>query len=220
MNAAGSDDDVRVLLHESGHAFHALAAADQPLVDYRSAPTEFCEVASMSMELLASPFLDAIYTPDQLRRRRRHVAETTVRLLLSVAANDAFQHWLYETPGHTSQQRCAKWIELQNAFGQDALDWSGLEEKRGFMWQRILHFYQVPLYYIEYGIAQLGALGIWRRAKVDFNAALRDYKNALALGGSRPLPELFAEAGLTFEFSHDTVRQAADLLRDEWQSAL
>lgn len=220
MNAAGSDDDVRVLLHESGHAFHALASADQPLVDYRSAPTEFCEVASMSMELLASPYLDAIYTPDQLRRRRRHVAETTVRLLLSVAANDAFQHWLYETPGHTSRQRRDKWVELQNAFGQDALDWSGLEEKRGYMWQRILHFYQVPLYYIEYGIAQLGALGIWRRAKVDFNAALRDYKKALTLGGSRPLPDLFAAAGLTFEFSHDTVRHAADLLRDEWQSAL
>lgn len=220
MNAAGSDDDVRVLLHESGHAFHALACADEPLADYRHAPMEFCEVASMSMELLASPQLEVIYTADELRRRRRHVAEMTVRLLLSVAANDAFQHWLYETPGHTRQQRCDQWIELQNAYGQDVLDWTGLETQRGFMWQRILHFYQVPFYYIEYGIAQLGALGVWRRATVDFATALRDYKTALALGGSRPLPELFAAAGLTFEFSHATVRQAAELLRNEWEAAL
>ena len=220
MNAAGSDDDVRVLLHESGHAFHALACTDEPLADYRHAPTEFCEVASMSMELLAAPQLDVIYSADELRRRRRHVAETTVRLLLSVAANDAFQHWLYETPGHTRPQRCAKWVELQNAYGQDALDWTGLEDKRGCMWQRILHFFQVPLYYIEYGIAQLGALGIRRRATIDFDTALCDYKKALALGGSRPLPDLFAAAGLTFEFSEKTVQQAADLLRDEWESAL
>lgn len=220
MNAAGSDDDVRVLLHEGGHAFHALACADEPLADYRHAPMEFCEVASMSMELLAATQLDAIYTADQLRRRRRHVAEMTVRLLLSVAANDAFQHWLYETPGHTGPQRGEKWIELQNSFGQDALDWSGLQDQRSRMWQRILHFYQVPFYYIEYGIAQLGALGLWRRAKIDFNTALSDYKKALALGGSRPLPELFAAAGLTFEFSHDTVQQAADLLRAEWQDAV
>lgn len=219
MNAAGSDDDVRVLLHEGGHAFHSLACAALPLTDYRHAPMEFCEVASMSMERLAGTRLDAIYTPDQLRRRQRHVAEMTVRLLLSVAANDAFQHWLYETPGHTPQQRREKCIELQDRFGQNALDWSGLEQWRATMWQRILHFFQVPFYYIEYGIAQLGALGLWRRALNDFDAALRDYKTALSLGGSRPLPELFAAAGLSFEFSRDAVRQAAELLSAEWQEA-
>lgn len=220
MNAAGSDDDVRTLLHEGGHAFHALAAADLSPADYRHAPTEFCEVASMSMERLAATQLGSLYTSEQLRRRNRSVAEMTVRLLLSIAVNDAFQHWLYESSGHTSGQRRDKWIELQNDVGQDALDWSGLEDIRGWMWQRVLHFYQVPLYYIEYGIAQLGALGIWRRAKDDFGAALSDYKNALALGGSRPLPDLFAAAGLTFDFSHESVRQAADLLRTEWESAL
>lgn len=220
MNAAGSDDDVRVLLHESGHAFHAMATADEPLADYRHAPMEFCEVASMSMELLALPQLGVFYDADQQRRRRRHVAESTVRLLLAVAVNDAFQHWLYETPGHTRDQRCAKWVELQNAFGQDALDWTGLERYRGSGWHRILHLFQVPFYYIEYGIAQLGALGVWRRAKEDYDTALRDYKKALVLGGSRPLPELFAAAGLTFDFSEHNVQQAADMLRNEWESAL
>lgn len=217
MNAAGSDDDVRVLLHESGHAFHTLACAPLPLTAYRHPPMEFCEVASMSMERLGGARLDGIYTADQLRRRQRHVAEMTVRLLLSVAANDAFQHWLYETPGHTLQQRREKWIELQNRFGQDVLDWSGLEAFRGTMWQRILHFFQVPFYYIEYGIAQLGALGIWRRALTDFDAALRDYKASLALGGSRSLPALFAAAGVPFDFSRRTIQQAADLLRAEWR---
>jgi oligoendopeptidase F len=220
MNAAGSDDDVRVLLHESGHAFHALASADEPLADYRHAPMEFCEVASMSMELLALPQLGVFYNADQQRRRRRLVAESTVRLLLAVAVNDAFQHWLYEVPGRTRGQRCAKWIELQNAYGQNTLDWAGLEQYRGFGWHRILHFFQVPFYYIEYGIAQLGALGMWRRSKTDFASALRDYKKALTLGGSRPLPELFAAAGLTFDFSENTIRQAADLLRNEWESTL
>lgn len=219
MNAAGSDDDVRVLLHESGHAFHALACADEPLAAYRHAPMEFCEVASMSMELLALPHLAEIYNADQQRRRRRQVAETTVRLLLSIAANDAFQHWLYENADPAPDRRCAKWIELQNTYGQDALDWTGLEEKRGYMWHRVLHFFQVPFYYIEYGIAQLGALGLWQRSRKDVEAALRDYKKALALGGSRSLPELFAAAGLTFDFSDAAVQQAADLLGTEWEES-
>ncbi len=220
MNAAGSDDDVRVLLHEAGHAFHSLACADQPLVAYRHAPLEFAEVASMSMERLAATRLDVLYQPDELKRRRRHVAEMTVRLLLSVAANDAFQHWLYENPIHTPAQRQAQWVHLQNTYGQDALDWSGLEEKRGAGWQSILHFYQVPFYYIEYGIAQLGALAIWQHAQADEKTALNDYKKAIALGGSCSLPELFAVARVPFDFSHAAIGRAAELLRAEWQASL
>jgi len=220
MNAAGSDSDVRTLLHEAGHAFHALACADQPIIDYRHAPMEFCEVASMSMELLGAQELGLIYEPDALRRRQRHSVEMIVQLLLSIAVNDAFQHWIYENPGHSRDARAAKWVELQQAFGHEMLDWSGFEGARGHGWQRVLHFFQVPLYYIEYGIAQLGALGIRQRADKDFPAALHDYKQALALGGSLPLPQLFRAAGLTFDFSRPAVIRAAEVLRDEWTRSL
>ncbi len=216
MNAAGSDTDLRTLLHEAGHAFHALACANQPIISYRHAPMEFCEVASMGMELLGVRELGLIYERDTLRRRQRHAVEIIVQLLLSIAVNDAFQHWIYETPGHTREERAAKWVDLQQTFGHEVIDWSGFEYARGHGWQRVLHFFQVPLYYIEYGIAQLGALELRQRADNDFAAALRDYKQALTLGGSLPLPQLFRAAGLTFDFSRQTVTRSAGYLRDQW----
>jgi oligoendopeptidase F len=133
-----------------------------------------------------------------------------------VARNDAFQHWIYENPGHTASQRQEKWIELDSRFGSGLLDWSGLEAERAAYWQRILHFYQVPFYYIEYGIAQLGALGIWLQSKKDISQAIDNYKKALALGGSKPLPELFAAAGLEFDFSEKTIRPLSEMLLKEW----
>ena len=143
--------------------------------------------------------------------------ETIVRILVSVACNDAFQHWLYENPEHTAAQREEKWLEINTRFGTGLVDWTGLETEHASMWQRILHFFQVPFYYIEYGIAQLGALGIWLQSKQDMSQAIGNYKKALTLGGSKPLPELFAAAGLTFDFSEKTVRPLAEVLLKEWQ---
>ena len=215
MNAVGTDDDVRTLLHEGGHAFHALAAADEPLLSYRHAPMEFCEVASMGMELLADDHLDVFYQgPDLLRSRREHL-ETIVSLLPWIATVDAFQSWIYTHPGHTADERRRAWLQVHERFSPGVVDWSGLDEEHGYLWHRQLHIFEYPFYYIEYGIAQLGALGLWVRARQEGRKALADYRQALALGGSRPLPELFAAAGLKFDFSARTVQPLVGAVADE-----
>jgi oligoendopeptidase F len=205
MNAVGLDDDVRTLLHEGGHAFHSLAAADEPLRAYRHAPMEFCEVASMGMELLADDAIDVFYGPEDAARSRRTHLEGVVRILPWVATIDAFQHWLYSHPRHTRDQRRAAWVEVYDRFGGGVVDWTGLEDEKGWLWHRQLHIFTVPFYYIEYAIAQLGALQLWVRARKDPAEALTAYRRALALGGSRPLPELFEAAGLVFDFTEATV---------------
>lgn len=204
MNAAGLDRDVTTVLHEAGHAFHAIATREEPILMYRHAPIEFCEVASMAMELLATPYLDEFYKGDDYRRRVRRHLEGIVRILPWIAQIDAFQHWIYTHPGHSVPERESAWLSLDERFSP-GIDWTGYEEIRASYWQRQLHLFEHPLYYIEYGIAQIGALGLWVRARRDLRQALRDYMNALQLGGSKPLPELFRAAGLPFEFSEKTL---------------
>jgi oligoendopeptidase F len=204
MNAAGLHRDVEVLLHESGHAFHSIAARNDPIVAYRHSPIEFAEVASMTMELFADNLFSVFYDEDGAARAKRKHLEGIIRLLPWVAQIDAFQHWLYAHPEHTREERAHHWIELEARFGPN-LDWSGYEHVRESLWQRQLHLYEVPFYYIEYGIAQLGALQIWTQFREDADAAVSNYRSALALGGSRPLPELFAAAGAHFDFSADTI---------------
>ncbi len=204
MNAAGLHRDVETLLHEAGHAFHALAARREPLVEYRHAPIEFAEVASMTMELFADDLLDEFYDEaDAARAKRKHL-EGVIGLLPWIARVDAFQHWIYTHPGHDREQRTAAWLELEERF-EAPTDWSGYDAQRESLWQRQLHIYCYPFYYIEYGIAQLGALQIWDLFKEDPALALANYREALALGGSRPLPELFAAAGARFSFDADTI---------------
>jgi oligoendopeptidase F len=200
MNAVGVDGDVRTLLHEGGHAFHALASRGEPLAAYRESPIEFCEVASMTMELLGARNLALFYTEDDANRSYRQLLEGIVTILPWIATVDAFQHWVYAHPGQTRDDRRAAWNALLDRFG-GAVDWSGFEDARSHGWHRQLHIFLYPFYYIEYGIAQLGALQIWMRSLVDRSGAVADYRRALALGGARPLPELFEAAGARFEFS-------------------
>jgi oligoendopeptidase F len=214
MNAVGRNADLRTMLHESGHAFHTMATRHESLLSYRHAPTEFSEVASMGMELLSKPYLTVFYSPEEAERSAREHLEGIVNLLPWVATIDAFQHWVYTHPGHSVAEREAYWLELRRRFG-GIESWAGYEEAQRNFWQRQLHLYLHPFYYIEYGIAQLGALQLYARAKRDPQEALLAYKRALALGGSRPLPELFAAAGLTFDFGEKAVSQAAELLRSE-----
>lgn len=205
MNAAGVQRDVETMVHEAGHAFHALLARHENILAYRSdAPMEFCEVASMSMELTSHPFLDEFYTPADAARARRVHLEQLATMLPWIATIDQFQHWIYTNPGHTRAQRNAFWESLMTRFGA-AADWSGLEQYRASLWQRQLHLFGVPFYYIEYGIAQLGALQLWGRYRQNPGEAIAKYKSALSLGGSRTLPELFTEAGLNFDFSPDRI---------------
>jgi oligoendopeptidase F len=214
MNAVGLQRDVETILHEAGHAFHALATRGEDLYAYRSAPIEFCEVASMSMELLGNEFIEEFYSaPDANRARRTHL-EGIAAIFPWIATVDAFQHWVYTHPGHSQAERSAAWTQLMDRFGGD-VDWSGYEQARAHLWHRQLHIFIHPFYYIEYGIAQLGALQVWANSKRDKVAALRDYKSALALGGSRPLPELFSAAGCRLEFDRGTMKPLMGLLRTE-----
>lgn len=217
MNAVGVDDDVRTLLHEAGHAFHALAAAKDPIVDYRHAPMEFCEVASMAMELLGGSYLEEFYGHEDLNRSNREHLEGIVHILCWVANIDAFQHWLYEHPDHSPEERRQAWTGFYRQFGGKFVDWDGLEAEQAYLWHRQLHIFEVPFYYIEYGIAQLGALQLWLKAKQDPKKALADYRHGLSLGGSRPLPELYAGAGIKFDFSEHIIKPLVDEVCKEWQ---
>jgi oligoendopeptidase F len=209
MNAAGIQRDVETLLHEAGHSFHALLSRHDPLLAYRAEiPLEFGEVASMGMELTAHPFMDEYYPGDPVAadRARRFHLEQIAGLLPIVALVDQFQHWIYTNKGHTRAQRTQAWIDLNRRFNGD-VDWLGIEDYLSTSWHRILHLFSVPFYYIEYGIAQLGALQLWLNYKADPKRAIAQYKSALALGGSRPIPDLYKACGLEFNMGPDMTRR-------------
>jgi oligoendopeptidase F len=215
MNAAGLQRDVETLLHESGHAFHFLAASrNEPLVFLRSAPMEFCEVASMSMELLGSEHLDVFYNEADAARARRKGIEGIIRFFPWMATIDSFQHWVYTHPGHSNEERTQHWLSLLDRFGGN-VDYTGFEQARAASWQRQLHLFHLPFYYVEYGIAQLGALQCWMKSKQNVRQALGNYRAALALGGTRPLPELFAAAGIRFDFSAQTLKPLMQAMGEE-----
>jgi oligoendopeptidase F len=214
MNAVGLQRDVETILHEAGHAFHALATRDEDLYAYRSAPIEFCEVASMSMELLGNEFIESFYSSDDANRARRTHLEGIVGIFPWIATVDAFQHWLYTHPGHTRAERSTAWLGLMDRFGGD-VGWGGCEAARAHLWHRQLHIFIHPFYYIEYGIAQLGSLQVWANSKRNKAKALKEYKGALKLGGSRPLPDLFKAAGCRFEFKRSTLKPLVKLLKQE-----
>lgn len=214
MNAIGVQRDVETILHEAGHAFHAQATRGEDLYAYRGAPIEFCEVASMSMELLGNEFLEEFYaTPEASRARKTHL-EGIIGFFPWMAVVDAFQHRIYTHPNHTRAGRQAAFLELMDRFGGD-VDWSGWETMRAYSWHRQLHIFLHPFYYVEYGIAQLGALEVWANSRRNQAQALNDYKTALALGGSRPLPELFHAAGCSFRFDAATIKPLIQLAGDE-----
>ena len=216
MNAIGLQRDVETILHEAGHAFHAQATRSEDLYAYRGAPIEFCEVASMSMELLGNEFLETFYPAAEANRARKTHLEGIIGFFPWMATVDAFQHWVYTHPGHARAERKAAYLGLMDRFG-GSVDYSGYEEVRAHSWHRQLHIFLHPFYYVEYGIAQLGALQVWANAKADPAQALAQYKNALKLGGSRPLPELFAAAGCRFQFDAGTIRPLIQLASRELQ---
>lgn len=218
MNAVGVDGDVRTLLHEAGHAFHVFATQKEALGYYRHGPIEFCEVASMSMELLGGEFIEVFYDREEdLKRSRRRHLEGIVEILPWIAQVDAFQHWIYTHPGHSLSQRRDQWVVLNERFG-GIEDWSGFEEVLQCAWHRQLHIFELPFYYIEYAIAQLGALQVWLNSKRNFKGAVNDYWSALQLGGSQPLPQLFRCAGATFDFGPATLKPLMERLEAELEA--
>ncbi len=214
MNAVGVQRDVETILHEAGHAFHAQATRGEDLYPYRSAPIEFCEVASMAMELLGNEFIEEFYAPVEAARARKTHLEGIIGFFPWMAVVDGFQHWIYTHPGHTRAERKAAYLKLMERFGGD-VDFSGFEEVRAHSWHRQLHIFLYPFYYVEYGIAQLGALQVWANSKANQAKALGDYKKSLTLGGSRPLPDLFAAAGCQLDFSAATIKPLIQLAGTE-----
>jgi oligoendopeptidase F len=218
MNAVGRDGDVWTLLHESGHAFHVFAIRDKGFpFQYRSenVPLEIAEVASQAMEIIGGEHLEGTFysKEDAVRSKREHLA-SIVKLLAWIATIDSFQHWIYTHHGHSREERQDQWVKIRKRFG-GAESWSGHEEFLRSQWQRQLHLFEVPFYYIEYGIAFMGALGLWTRYRKDPKAAISAYQKALALGGSKPLPEIFKAAELPFDFGPSTIEPYAKELRKE-----
>ena len=200
MNAAGLQGDLETMIHESGHAFHSLYCGHLDLIDERNYPIEFAEVASMSMELLTQDEWGIFYeSSNEVNRARISHLEGVVYLLPWIATIDAFQHWIYANPDHTRNERKEYWLSLREKFGSD-MNWNGNEEFRELSWQQQGHLYGVPFYYVEYGIAQLGALQLWQTHRKDPEKALIDYSNAMELGNTKTLPDLFAAAELKLGF--------------------
>lgn len=216
MNAAGTLDDVTTMVHEGGHAVHSFLAHELELTGFKEYPTEIAEVASMTMELFSMDQWDVFFSDaEELKRAKEQQLERVITIFPWIATIDKFQHWVYENPGHTEEERTTQWMKILAEFSSPVIDFTGLEEYRRYGWQRQLHLFEVPFYYIEYGIAQLGAIGLWQQYKQDPGAAINNYITALSLGGMRTLPELFAAAGLKFDFSPDNIRDLMFFVKKE-----
>ncbi|HEX4959169.1 MAG TPA: M3 family oligoendopeptidase [Lacibacter sp.] len=218
MNAAGTLDDVTTMVHEGGHAVHSFLTHNLELTGFKEYGAEIAEVASMAMELFSMEHWNIFFTDaEELRRAKFKQLERVLTILPWIARIDAFQHWIYEHPQHTVEERAAHWLKLADEFSTGMIDYTGLEHFRPTEWQRQLHLYEVPFYYIEYGIAQLGAIGLWMQFKQDQQEALKNYINALSLGGTKPLPELYAAAGLKFDFSPEHIKTLMEFVRTEME---
>lgn len=216
MNAAGQMSDVTTMVHEGGHAVHSFLSHNLELSAFKEYPMEVAEVASMSMELFSMDHWDVFFDKkEDLQRAKEHQLERVITIFPWIATIDKFQHWIYENPKHTIEERRKKWLEILNEFTSPVIDWSGLEAYQEFSWQKQLHLFEVPFYYIEYGIAQLGAIGLWMQYKKSSEQALDNYINALSLGGTRTLPELYKAARLQFNFSGDYIAQLMGFLKGE-----
>ena len=216
MNAAGSIRDMITMMHEGGHALHSWVSKDLELTGFKSTPSEIAEVASMAMELISMEHWDVFFeNEEQLNRARRYQTEKIISILPWIATVDAFQHWIYENPAHTRTERNEAWKKIHRRFAGNIIDRSSYPEFEETAWHKQLHIYEVPFYYIEYGIAQLGAIGVWRNYKANPQKALADYEQALALGYTKTLPELYETAGVKFDFSAENVKALLEFVRNE-----
>ncbi len=219
MNSAGQLDDLTTMVHEGGHAIHSFVTHDLELNGFKEYPTEIAEVASMAMELFSMDHWNVFFDKqEELVRAKEQQLERVITIFPWIATIDKFQHWIYEHPDHDLETRKNKWVEILEEFSSKEVDFSGLDEYRQYSWQRQLHLFEVPFYYIEYGIAQLGAIGLWQQYKKDPGNAIRNYLQALRLGGMKTLPELFKAAGLSFDFSPDNISRLMQFVKEEMET--
>lgn len=218
MNAVGSFRDVTTMVHEGGHAIHSVLSHSLELVDFKSLTSEIAELASMSMELISMDHWDVFFSDStDLKRAKRDQLLGVLETLPWVATIDKFQHWIYTNKDHTTEERNAYWLSLSKEFGSSTIDWSGFEDAKKTQWQKQLHLFEVPFYYIEYGMAQLGAIALWRNYRKDPKKAIQQYKNALSLGYTKPIDEIYKAAGIRFDFSNEYVAELAGFIYKEIQ---
>jgi len=216
MNGVGSLKDLVTMVHESGHAFHEFLTAKYDITAFKQYPSEIAELASMSMELLTMDHWDTFFNNEQdlIRAKKEHLEDIFI-MLPWIATIDAYQHWLYTNPYHSLEERGRKWIEIYQRFHPKIVNWDGLEHIQSMIWQRQLHLYEVPFYYIEYGMAQLGAIAIWMNFKKDSQKTLEAYIQALSVGYTKSIPDVYKIAGIEFEFSNTYVRNLAEFVHTE-----
>ena len=215
MNAVGSQRDLVTMVHEGGHAVHSFLSRDLAMTEFKSTPSEVAELASMAMELLSMDHWDVFYTDAaDLKRAKLEQLEKALETLPWVASIDKFQHWIY-TNKHSAQQRKEKWLEISAELGNQIIDWEGNKNVHAILWQKQLHLYEVPFYYIEYGMAQLGAIAMWRAYKQLGEQGLENYMDALKLGYTKTIGEIYETAGIKFDFSASYVKELADFIKEE-----
>ncbi len=216
MNSTSTLRDMVTLMHEGGHAVHAFLADELELNDFKNTPSEVAELASMSMELISMDAWDEFFTKeDELKRAKREHLEQLIETLPWVATIDKFQHWIYENPTHSKEERVAAWGNIFTAFTDTITNWDGLDVNKSYLWQKQLHLYEVPFYYIEYGMAQLGAIAVWKNYKQDKTKGLEGYKAALKLGYTKSIPEIYQAANIKFDFSRDYIKELMDFVQQE-----
>jgi oligoendopeptidase F len=219
MNATNNLRDLETLMHEAGHAIHAFLCKDLEFVYYKEVPAEIAEVASMAMELISMEHWHHFF-PGKIDLQRAKIShlEGVLKTFPWVAAIDKFQHRIYTHPEQSKTEREKAWLEIETSFGGSVVDWTGYETFHKQMWQKQIHLYQFPLYYIEYGIAQLGAVAIWKNYQENPEKAIQEYKNALRMGYSKTLPELYKAAGIEFSFSSSYIESLVKFVLNEIES--
>ncbi len=216
MNAVGSHRDLVTMVHEGGHAVHSFLSRELELTGFKSLPSEVAELASMSMELLSMEKWKRFYPdPTNLNRAKKEQLETTLKLLPWISQVDEFQHWLYVNFDHTNEERTAKWVELSSEYGTGLTNWENNEDILATSWQRQLHIFEVPFYYIEYGISQLGALSVWKNSLNKKELAISQYKKALSLAYTKSIPEIYHTAGIEFNFKKEYIAELANFVGEQ-----
>jgi len=216
MNSANTFRDLTTMVHEGGHAVHTFLTADLELNDFKHCPSEVAELASMSMELISMDNWDVYFDNEEdLKRAKRDQLFDVLKTLPWVAVVDQFQHWIYTNPDHTDAERTAAWIEIYEPFGAGFADWSGNQEAEAHLWQKQLHIFEVPFYYIEYGMAQLGAIAVWKNYRESPEKGLQQYLDALKLGYTKTIKEIYETAGIKFDFSAGYVKELAEFVKSE-----
>jgi oligoendopeptidase F len=216
MNATSTLRDMVTLLHEGGHAVHSFLMNDLELTDFKNPPSEVAELASMSMELITLDYWDTFFeNPEDLKRAKTEHLQGIIETLPWVATIDKFQHWIYENSGHSVEERITAWNDILNDFSDSITDWSGLEKFKDNLWQKQLHLYEVPFYYIEYGMAQLGAVAVWKNYKENPEKGLASYMKALKMGYTKSIPDVYEAADIKFDFSKKNISELMGFVKEE-----